>query len=104
MRILVKERRVKYASCLMLFDIVVRRNLLNFEESKEEVNEKGTRFRDKVDKLKPEGSWVGNFMPMSEDDRDTYAFFMSTCPLDRSTGMKTIMRENIEDGNLIIFE
>ena len=105
MRILVNERRVKegqLVSCPMLFDIVFRSNLSNPEESKEEVNEKGTRFRNKVDELKPRGSWVGNFMPMSEDKVDRYAFFIITCPSGSRTIMKTIMKKITKDGNSII--
>lgn len=104
MLILIKERRVReerLVSYQMLFDIIL---LSNRGESEEEVNEKGTQFRNKVNNLKPGGSRVGNFMPMSENGMDTYAFFVITCSLGRRTRIKTIMRENTKDEDLIIFK
>ena len=107
MLVLVNEWRVKqgpYIPHLILFDIVFRPTR---RESNKEVNEKGTRFRDKVvKKLKLGGNRVGNFMPMSEDDGaiyDTYAFCMIKCSLSSKTRMETFIRKNIEDGDLISF-
>lgn len=105
MRILVQERRVRegqYVSRPMMFDIVLRPNC---GESEEEVNEKGTRFRDKVDKLKPKGSWVGYFMPINEGEPiPPYAFFVITCPLGYRKRIKTIMGKSTKDGDLISFK
>ena len=105
MKILAKIRRVRggqFVSYQVFFDIVLR-SFPNFEESKEEINKKGTQFRDKVNNLKPRGSWVGNFMPMSKDRKDTYAFFVITCSSGSSTKIKDIISKSIEDGDVITF-
>lgn len=110
MIILIKERRVEKVPYIpyqnsphrMLFDIVFWPNC---RESKKEVNKKGTRFRNKVvKKLKPGDNRVRNFMPMSEDIGDTYAFFVIICSLGSRTGIETIIRKSIEDGDLVFFE
>lgn len=103
MKISIKERMMGEAQLLnhqMLFDIIVRPY---YGESEEKVNKKGNRFRNKVDKLKVRGSWVGNFMSISDGEVHPHAFFVITCPSGSRERMKTIMRENIEDGDLIIF-
>ena len=103
MKISITERRTGEAQLLnhqMLFDIIL---WPYYGESKEKVNKKGNRFRNKVDKWKVRGSWVGNFMSISDGEVHPHAFFVITCPLGSMTRMKTIMKENIEDGDLIIF-
>ena len=104
MRILVKERRVREEELLsykVLFDIVF---WPYYGESDERVNKKGNRFRNKTDKLKPKvGCWVGHFMPIGDGEVRPHAFFVITCSVGSRTEMRTNIRGNVEDGDLLIF-
>jgi len=104
MLILAKERRVREEELLsyrVLFDIVL---WPCYGESKEKVNKKGNRFRNKVDKLKPKvGCWVGHFMPIGDGEVRPHAFFVITCSVGSRTEMRTNIRGNVEDGDLLIF-
>ena len=103
MLILVKERRVREEELLsyrVLFDIVL---WPYYGESDEKVNKKGNRFRNKADKLKPKGSWVGHFMPIGDGEVRPHAFFVITCSVGSRTKIKNIITKSTEDEDLLIF-
>ena len=103
MRISVKERRVREEELLfykVLFDIVL---WPYYGESDEKVNKKGNRFRNKADKLKGRNDWVGHFMPIGDGEVRPHAFFVITCSVGSRTEMRTNIRGNVEDGDLLIF-
>jgi len=103
MRISVKERRVREEELLsykVLFDIVL---WPYYGESDEKVNKKGNRFRNKTDKLKGRNDWVGHFMPIGDGEVRPHAFFVITCSVGSRMEMRTNMRGNVEDGDLLIF-
>lgn len=102
MKIFIKERKLgkeAFPPQQMLFDIVIK---ADYGENEKEANEKASRFRDKVDKLKRKDGWVGQFMPMP--DANSYAFFVVTCFLGRRIKMKEFIEESIEDGDLLLFK